>query len=64
MVQVAGRLRSIGWCVWEFGQQDVSSSEIKELSKGNLKSMLWNVAWRRVKDGWLKELSEKPSKLC
>ena len=22
--------------------------------------MLWNIAWRRVKDGWLKELNEKP----
>ena len=45
---------------WEFGGQDVSGSAMKELLKGGLKSMLWSVTWRRVKDGWPKELSEKP----
>ena len=36
-----------------FGWQDVIMvySVIKELSKGDLKSMMWSVAWRRVKVG-------------
>ena len=50
---IVGSLR----CVGEFECQDGSGSAIKELSKEDLKSMLWNVAWRRVKDGGLKELS-------
>ena len=44
----------------EFGWQDLSGNVIRDLSKGDLRSMLWNIAWRRVKDGWLKELNEKP----
>ena len=44
----------------DFGWQDFSGSAIKELSKEDLRSVLWSVAWSRVKYGWLKELSEKP----
>ena len=54
-------LRSIGRCIGEFGWQDfLSGNAIRDLSKGDLRSMLWNIAWRRVKDRWLKELNEKP----
>jgi hypothetical protein len=33
------------------GKMSVVYSAINELSKGDLKSMLWSVAWRKVKDG-------------
>ena len=52
--------RSIGWCIGDFGWQDLSGNAIRDLSKVDLRSMLWNIAWRRVKDSWLKELNEKP----
>lgn len=38
----------------------MSGNAIRDPSKGDLRSMLWNIAWRRAKDGWLKELNEKP----
>ena len=33
------------------GKMLYNGSVIKELSKGDLKSMMWSVAWRRVKAG-------------
>ena len=53
-------LRSIGRCIGEFGWQDLSGNAIRDLSRGDLRNMLWNISWRKVKDGWLKELNEKP----
>ena len=42
------------WGIWTHG------NAIRDLSKEDLRSMLWSIAWRKVKDGWLKELNEKP----
>ena len=53
-------MRSIGGCVGKFGWQDVSGGVIRELSEAHMKGMLLSVAWRNVRDEWMKEMHEKP----
>ena len=53
-------MRSIGRCVDKFGWQDVSGGVIRELSEADVKGMLLSVAWRNVRDEWMKEMHEKP----
>ena len=53
-------MRSIGRCVDKFGWQDVSGDVVRELSEADVKGMLVSVAWRIVRDEWMKKMLEKP----
>ena len=46
-------------CCREFGWQELSAEQVKDMSEAELKGMVESGAWRRVKEEWSKEL-EKP----
>ena len=53
-------LRKISMCCSEFGWQEISMKDVRDLSNTEVKEMLESIAWRKTWEEWGREMEVKP----